>query len=299
MLYLIKSYGYKGKVIYKVGFTNDITKRFNQYFSANPECELITTRPGNLIDEKLIHLYLCHKGYQYKKYGRLSEWYINDPMILQLFHYSISRIQKYVWKHRDSIFDFTSKTGNSETEVYTQLFNKFSNSTKTNLSCDITYKKRNVIDNFLTPEQLELLNLINNERNQYQRMKLLCKLRPSLELVKSISNYIQGDYLESLCILGYDQTKACGYRSTTMRDKVRELSTDLTGLMVELDKIFLPGTSYFLPDIKEKLREAYIKFNYTRHPKASDIEDWFEVKFCLLKDSSGKRSKAYEIIKKK
>ena len=84
-----------------------------------------------------------------------------------------------------------------------------------------------------------------------------------------------------------------------MRNKIKELSTDLTGLMIELDKIFLPGMAYFLPDIKEKLREIYIKFNYTRHPKASDIEDWFEVKFCLLKDSSGKKSRAYEIIKKK
>ena len=58
-----------------------------------------------------------------------------------------------------------------------------------------------------------------------------------------------------------------------MRNKIKELSTDLTGLMIELDKIFLPGMAYFLPDIKEKLREAYIKFNYTRHPKASDIEE--------------------------
>ena len=97
-------------------------------------------------------------------------------------------------------------------------------------------------------------DLINNERNQYQRMKLLCELRPPLELVKSISDYIQGDYLESLCILGYDRTKACGYCSTTMRNKIKELSTDLTGLMIELDKIFFTRYGLFLTRHKRKIK---------------------------------------------
>ena len=38
MLYLLKSYGSKGKLepIYKVGYTNSLEKRLNQYFSHNP-----------------------------------------------------------------------------------------------------------------------------------------------------------------------------------------------------------------------------------------------------------------------
>lgn len=42
MLYLIKSYGPKGKLepIYKVGYTSSIENRLSQYFSHNPFGEI-------------------------------------------------------------------------------------------------------------------------------------------------------------------------------------------------------------------------------------------------------------------
>ena len=47
MLYLIRSFSRGGKSILKVGYTEDINKRMNQYFYYSPGFELIATREGD------------------------------------------------------------------------------------------------------------------------------------------------------------------------------------------------------------------------------------------------------------
>ena len=54
MIYLIKSYGYRGKSVLKIGFTDDIQKRSYQYFFSNPMMEVLSTREGDEIFEKLL-----------------------------------------------------------------------------------------------------------------------------------------------------------------------------------------------------------------------------------------------------
>lgn len=55
MLYLVKSYLHLGKHIYKIGFTDNIERRRSHYFYSAPGNELITTREGDELLEKLIH----------------------------------------------------------------------------------------------------------------------------------------------------------------------------------------------------------------------------------------------------
>ena len=71
MIYLIKSYLPLGKYIYKVGFTDNMIRRYNHYFYANPGFEVVSTREGDEILQKLLHYYLYHKGFQYKRNGKL------------------------------------------------------------------------------------------------------------------------------------------------------------------------------------------------------------------------------------
>lgn len=134
----------------------------------------------------------------------------------------------------------------------------------------------------------------------YFKLKFLVDLSEEGMLYPSVLDQItEKHFKEYFEILGPARIKANGYNITTLNRAMKRTIFDVSDVVDELTFRYPPGTKRFLSEIKEDLKEIYTKFEYDRSPKASDIEEWFEVKFCLLKDSSGKRSKAYEIIKKK
>ena len=107
MLYLIKSYGPKGKLepIYKVGYTNYFEKRLNQYFSHNPFIELISTREGDEELETLIHVCLYSLGYKFQRNGRLNEWFCGDLSKIQyIFHSTKIYLKNFLKKIRTDLY---------------------------------------------------------------------------------------------------------------------------------------------------------------------------------------------------
>ena len=109
MLYLIKSYGPKGKKIYKIGYTTSLDNRLNQYFSHNPFIELISIREGNEELEKLIHISLYSLGYKFTKGGKLDEWFTGDLNKIQyIFHSTKKYLEKVIWRNRDKAFSIDS-----------------------------------------------------------------------------------------------------------------------------------------------------------------------------------------------
>ena len=105
MIYLLRSYGLRGKVVLKVGYTDSPGKRFETYFYHNPGCEIVSTREGDEVFEGLFHVYLKFLGLQYKRKGRLEEWFIEDSRIYQIFHLPRKTLEKKIWVHREEIFD--------------------------------------------------------------------------------------------------------------------------------------------------------------------------------------------------
>ena len=112
MLYLIRTFGRgKDKTALKIGFTDNIWARIQNYREHNPFFELISQRPGDEVLETKLHLYLTARGY---KEGFLSEWFIDCPEVLELFHTNLSKIDKTIWRHRNNLFcraDFKGKGG--------------------------------------------------------------------------------------------------------------------------------------------------------------------------------------------
>lgn len=82
MIYLIEVTYYdkvNEKIIdlLKIGYTNDLKKRFSQYISCNPEVQLLDNRPGGENLEKYLHKYFSKY-----KYPKLDEWfYYNDEIV--------------------------------------------------------------------------------------------------------------------------------------------------------------------------------------------------------------------------
>ena len=52
-------------------------------------------------------------------------------------------------------------------------------------------------------------------------------------------------------------------------------------------------------EIKERLRQIYQEVDYKKTAKATDLEEWFEVKEVNITDTNGKRGKGFEILSTK
>ena len=63
---------------------------------------------------------------------------------------------------------------------------------------------------------------------------------------------------------------------------------------------FLPENKYLKSDIKETLRKICEDLGYNKTPKASDLEEYFELHPCQIKNKeTGKKDNGFEILKKK
>ena len=63
---------------------------------------------------------------------------------------------------------------------------------------------------------------------------------------------------------------------------------------------FLPDNKYLKSDIKETLRKIYEGCGYNKTPKASDLDEYFELRSCQIKNrETGKKDHGFEILKLK
>ena len=60
---------------------------------------------------------------------------------------------------------------------------------------------------------------------------------------------------------------------------------------------FKVGDRLITSEVKEMLRLIYQDFKYGKTPKATDLEEYFELKDIRLKDSSGKVVRGIEIVR--
>lgn len=143
----------------------------------------------------------------------------------------------------------------------------------------------------------------NNLPTFYDKMRALCE-SPFNDLERSIIlEQIPITFKNYYNLLGPITLKACGYNITNIRKKLeinQSNDENFSNLSKLIDSTFTIGGKYLLSDVKIKLKELYNKSNYLASPKATDIENYFEVrKFQSTNKETGKRDYYYEILKKK
>ena len=132
------------------------------------------------------------------------------------------------------------------------------------------------------------------------KMKILCTLLLDEKVKGRISiselSWISRDHKNYLNYLGPEKIKALGYVELDLK---RELANINSGSLIksELISYFFIGKRYSLKEIKETLRDIYVNLSLTKTPKASDLEDYFEVRLIKFYDPrEAKRVKGYEIL---
>ena len=299
MLYLIKSFT-RNKPILKIGYTDNMENRMNQYFYANPGLELISTREGDELLEDMIQIYLKFSGYQYQKHGKLNEWFIDDLKVYQIFHIHQEKLENKLWKHRADIFNISKS---ADLLVYEYLRSKNLDSyrgrkyriigrnklevCKSN-RLDVKYQKilneKESMTKYLNYKEnrdnlnSEFLDTFYNTNNFTEKLKLLCEYLKINDCDrKKLENVISQKYFDYYDFFGPERCKAYLFREDIIK---KEISNRLNGdkIAEEVLKVFSPKNKYSKKFIKTKLSEIYVNLKITSTAKAVDLEKWFELR---------------------
>ena len=150
-------------------------------------------------------------------------------------------------------------------------------------------------------QYLEFFNEYEKLPNLYQKLKYLCEFQFSSdqsrqEILGSITEKHFKEYYETL---GPEGCRSLSYNITNLNRKLDIESFNINKLVQEINNIFKVGDKYSKFDIKDILNKIYSSISYKANPKASDLEEWFELKSIKVKDNQGKWIHGFEIIKKK
>ena len=91
----------------------------------------------------------------------------------------------------------------------------------------------------------------------------------------NIQNYIN--------LLGLDKIRALKYRESDILDYISNMNKVQTNSIVSL---FQVGSKYSTQQIKEMLRDFYTINCISRTPKASDLEEYYNLKPCQFVDKT-------------
>lgn len=320
MLYLIKSYGSRNRSILKVGFTDDIEARKNQYFSHNPFFQVISVREGDLILEGLIHRYLYFLDLQYKHGERLKEWFDNDSEVWRVFHLSRETLERLVWRNRDKIFDMKSPSPFDYSlfeALYKKNINKFERSQYKVVGGKVYKTKAKEVDidfwnlfikNEIENHSIDVGDPIANDflKKEFystgifvKKMEAFCRFMDSNKENKGVIDLIlrkvEPKFNNYYSLFGTSGCRSICYRENILAERLKEYSLE-DSLRIKVTETFEVGKRYTKKNAKAILKDIFTSFGLlTRIPKAIELEKWFEIKEVLI-ISDQKKDHGFEIL---
>ena len=159
-------------------------------------------------------------------------------------------------------------------------------------------------DSTIVSKELSNIESISKYEN---KMKYIYFLDYNEEIMKNIlGNLYDTSFSKYYWTISKERASALKYQKGNLEKEYNRLYGNITGLIeggpsVE-DKIydlFSIGEKYTKLDIKERLRNLYLEIKCDKTPKASDSENYFEIKECKVTVSTGKQENGFKIIKKK
>lgn len=337
MIYLIKSAGYDENEnlihLLKIGYTEDNNRdrRFMAYKLHNPTCKILYEIPSLSEDiEKRVQYRF--RDYKYKDYG--NEWFYYNDDIINFFR-DIDKVDldslpknpvrgsKEFKKIKNECREVLSYFFNTkDTEEYLEnIISKVKDQLSKDYVIEYLRKDPNVgnervdkyfevlrcretgiycEDDMVNREVSEFLKVYTGLNTIYDKLKLLCEYGLSQDGIDIVLGQINdSDEIKSYyTTLGPDRLRALSYSKTFIKKELNivTFSQDLLEKSMYLE--FKEGDKLSLVDIKTKLTNIYDSISYDRKAKATDLENYFEVKKCTI-NFPDKRVNGLEIIKKK
>ena len=325
--------------IIKIGYCKDDNKkhRLGAYITENPSIILLYTIPGGTEqDEKNLHhrfrkyLKYGNEWFSYeqeildfftthttKESLEELDTYYSKKKLIELKQLKNARFLENKQKYINPILHNLGEVEileyiKKQEELATVLNNLFLTSSDID-----NYFRTNYPDvDFNTPEIIskEAQKILQEFENQLYftgKMKYLYSLNMDEDIAKQVLNNIYDTHYSK-----YYWTIPAG-RAGTLHYQKGELEKEYQAIMhPELVKentnsenrkaagekilnYFKPDNKYLKSDIKETLRKIYESVGYNKTPKASDLEEYFEIKECKITISTGKQDNGFKILKLK
>ena len=173
----------------------------------------------------------------------------------------------------------------------------------------IDYKDRFSVFNTLANQGLveggqvklvEFIEKFNKLPGFYDKMKFLCEAGVNLgtEEINVVLDQIPLTYKKYYIGIGPERCRARGYSLTGIKKEYDNLFVDDCSVVNDIYNCFQEGSTYTKKEIKEKLSEIYSKQGLSKNPKATDLEEYFEIKACQVM-KKGISSNCFKLIKRK
>jgi hypothetical protein len=306
MIYLICQPSFKNDHIsLKIGYASSLEARYKQYEACTPSFKKISSRFGDRDEEPLIHRYFHGlsdinfiKSEWYEIHKDKLDWFIEE------FKKDYSEMEKAI------LDDFT----NISVPLYKYFSKKYPTDPRVvefdkksmglNRKINLLYRK--LIQNFpeLSENIIKFLKQMGDIPLSSDRLKLLCETRfnsdvQTIMVLKLISNdeSVYYPYIS----LGPDRCKELNYNMEKIGWEINHGwgSVKIDTILDEIYKEFHVGDIISNTDIKQKLRDIYLRIGYSRTPKAVNLKEFFEIKKCHLTDkSTGSRDHGYKLLRR-
>ena len=152
-------------------------------------------------------------------------------------------------------------------------------------------------DDIVNQEVSEFLGIYIGLTTIYDKLKLLCEYGLSQDAINIVLGQISdSDEIKSYYItLGPQRLKGMGYHITKIKKALGIVTFSDELLDATIYNEFKVGDKITLSGIKDRLGYLYKSISYDKTPKATDLENYFEVKKCTI-NLPGKRVNGLEII---
>ena len=132
-------------------------------------------------------------------------------------------------------------------------------------------------------------------------MKYLYSLNMEPDIAKQVlDNIYDTRFSKYYWTISASRAGSLNYQSGKLEEEYNSLmgfKTNENEIKEKILQTFLVDSRYLKSDIKETLRKIYEELGYSKTPKASDLEEYFEIKECKITNSLGKQDHGFRIVK--
>lgn len=306
-------------VVVKIGFTENIKKRLEVYSTNNFNFRLMKVLSDKSFDrkcEKILHYYLDSIG---KRYKNRTELFILDDEVEKLIESintreDITKLQRnlsgnrrnfsnYLRKYKGILLKNWKLIEGSYNGDLTELINCFIDSGLDDIFKFMKdYYKVDMLD--FTAEEKDLLNRFfsgyNETPGREAKLKYLCDFYFAGNDIFTVilDSIVEKRFKEYLTILGPEKCKAEWYKASELDRRLSVMNFDTSILSARILSEFNVGESHTNVYLKERLKEIYSEVGYKVNAKATDLNNYFDTKACLIQ-IGGKRVNGLKLISKK
>ena len=314
----------------KIGYTGDsgLDTRLSAYINHCPEAKLLFTIPGGdlkhesaLLDKFRIHLYKGREWFEYSDeivdYFRyhttlesLADLGVSEKPGALEFKKEVTRVINLLLNYKVSQGDITLEIASRQVD---NLVNQVLSDRRIKTIPDLwEYIKRvfGVGISILIPEIKSetvsaFLTQFDGLSQFTDKMKLLCDnvdqfTRDEFESILNSINIIFKNYFITL---GKDRIRSLQYKKSVLETEYERIKINqgkFGNLQEVIYSTFLVDEKYTKVYIKDKLSEIYDSCNIKSSPKATDLENYFEVKkIQITNKETRKKDHGYKLISKK